>query len=65
MNGHYYSNGKNKGKSRFVYYYKKSIKEGVTIREPKRRHITISLRQKLKVGRAYIYTDANRGHKMP
>ena len=59
MNGHCYSNGENR-----VCYREESIREGVAIREPERRCATISLRQKLKVGRACMCADANRGHKM-
>ena len=60
INGYCYFNNKNR-----VYYRKKSMREGVTIKEPKRRCTTISLRQKLKVGRVCMCIDANRGHKMP
>jgi hypothetical protein len=64
-NGHHYSNGENRGKSRFIYYRKESIRQRVAIKEPKRCYATISLRQKLKVGRACICTDVNKGYKMP
>ena len=60
MNGHRYSNGENR-----VYYRKENIREGVAIREPEGHCATISLRQKLKVDRACMYADANRGYKMP
>ena len=48
MNCHCYSNSENR-----VCYREENIKEGVAIKEPKRRYATLSLRQKLKVGRAW------------
>ena len=56
INSYYYSSGKNR-KSRFICYYKKSIREEV-VKEPKRCCATISLKQKLKeiVGLIYART---------